>query len=83
MNQAIPSAPPAPFSLAYSCLVPHPRAPQVLLLPGERGWTLPRWAHEGDGQPFWQVVDGVDRALRTRFGLDAPALRCLHVGRDP
>ena len=82
MSQALPSAPVASLALTYSCIIPHPDSGRVLLLPDERGWALPRWAHDGDDYPFWQTVDGVDCALLARFGLDVPPLRCLHVGHD-
>jgi len=83
MTDMLLSARPAPSALVYHCLIPQPGARRILLLPGERGWALLGWAHGDDELPFWQAIDGVHRALRARFGLDAPILRCLHVGHDP
>lgn len=83
MSEISPPTLTVPIPLIYYCLIPHPAACQLLFLPHGQGWTLPWWMHEGDDYPFWQTVDGVDRALRVRFGLDALTLRCIHVDHDP
>ncbi len=83
MSQTLPSTPTVPIQLVYYCLIPHPAARQLLFLPQGEGWTLPWWKHEGDDYPFWQTVGGVTCALRGRFSLDTPTLRCVHVDHDP
>ena len=81
-DTALPESPTLD-TLAYRCVITHPDARRLLLLPSGRGWALPCWAHEGTNHPFWQAIDGIPRALRVHFGLDAPILRCLHVAYDP
>ena len=83
MSETSPLAPTVPRSLVYSCLIPHPAARQLLFLPRGGDWALPWWRHEGDDRPFWQTVDEVNRALRIRFDLDTPILRCVNVDHDP
>lgn len=82
MSETSRPTPTVPIPLAYYCLIPHPAARQLLFLACGEEWTLPWWMHEGDDRPFWQTVDVVDRALRVRFGLDTPTLRCVHVAHD-
>lgn len=83
MTDTVLAEQPGSRALVYRCLIPQPGTRRLLLLPGERGWLLPGWAHRGADRPFWQVIDGVPRALRAHFGLAAPILRCLHVAYDP
>lgn len=87
MSQTGGSLPPSPIAVDNYSIIPHPTAPKprVLLMPDEQGWTLPRWIWPLDrrGHPFWQEVDGVNRLLRERLGLDATTLRCVHAGYNP
>lgn len=60
-------------------LITDPRAPRVLLLEEQAGWSLPCISpHEGH---FWQAVGPVNRAA-ARLGYSATALRCLRIVDD-
>ena len=58
-------------------ILPHPRTPQLLLLPGEHGWALPCVEHAQ--RHFWQSVAPVNGGIRALLGVDATTLRCVHT----
>jgi hypothetical protein len=61
----------------YYAIIPHVNEPRVLLLPGEMGWTLPRW--ESTERTFWQVVGQVNQALGVRLGIEVTTQRCMGI----
>jgi hypothetical protein len=69
-------------AFAYAAMIMHPTEHCVLALPAAGGWVLPRWTLADGTWPYWQSVDGVNRALRERFGIAATTLRCLASDRD-
>lgn len=62
----------------YPCLLPHPSEPRVLLLQGERGWSLP--AVETEGGWFAYRVGHIARELSEQLGVEATGLRHLQYG---
>jgi hypothetical protein len=75
-------------------IIPHPAShdgdPRLLLLPGDDGWALPRWAHPARrgrtgrelDDPFWPAA--IQRALRRQLDIDVAVLHGdLHDERDP
>jgi hypothetical protein len=74
---------PARQAFAYAAIIIHPSENRILALPAAAGWALPRWTLDDGSRPYWQTVDGVNRALRERFGLVATTLRCLGTDYDP
>lgn len=65
----------------YSCLLPHPSEPRVLLLREEEGLGLP--AVEDDDDWFARVACSVARKLSLKLGTQVTALRHIrHAGTD-
>ena len=59
----------------YRTVIPHPTRPQILVLPGENGWVLPRW--EITWLPNRQDISHVNQSVMDTLGLDVRVLRCL------
>ena len=74
---------PSQPTFAYAAIVTHAQAPRCLLLADPEGWVLPRWTLADGTRPYWQTVEGVNRALREHFGLATVTLRCLRTHYDP
>jgi hypothetical protein len=69
-------------TFAYAALLIHPTENCVLVLPSANSWGLPRWTLDDGTWPFWQTVDGVNRALDDSFGIATTTLRCLKSTYD-
>src|SRR5712691_3977451 len=64
----------------YRTVIPHPTRPQILMLPGETGWVLPRW--EITWLPNRQDISYVNQSVMDTLGLDVRVLRCLSYEAD-
>lgn len=60
-------------------LVPHPAEPCVLMLPGDGGWTLPRFPKED----YMTAVGSIGRAARELLGIDIVVLLNTYHRIDP
>lgn len=86
VDQTVPHSRLRPARIEYCVVIPDPSRSRVLLLPEGDEWTLPRWEERTNDTVTprsthweWHDPSSVDRALRERFNLDVPTLRCLYV----
>src|SRR3954447_8945011 len=68
-------------AFVYRAVIPREGKAQILLVPGENGWTLPHW--ELSWIPSRQDVSHINRSVRETLGLDVRVLRCLGWEADP
>ena len=59
----------------YYIIVPHPRQPAVLMLPGEHGWSLPHFVSE---EHHFGVIGHISKTVSSRLGLAVTVLRCVY-----
>jgi Phosphotransferase enzyme family len=63
----------------YYIIVPHPCRPAVLMLSGERGWSLPHFVSE---EHHFGVIGHISKTVSSRLGLAATVLRCVYDAYD-
>src|SRR5215510_9803913 len=58
----------------YYIIVPHPRRPEVLMLSGEDGWSLPHFVSE---EHHFGVIGHINQTANSHLGLAVTVLRCV------
>src|SRR5262249_4862088 len=59
----------------YYVIIPQPRQPAVLMLPGEHGWSLPHFVSE---EHHFGVIGHIGKTVSMRLGLTVTVLRCVY-----
>ena len=58
----------------HYAIITHPAVPQILLVQGPAGWSLPRFE---SAEHYLGEVGYINRAIREQFGIEVTVLRCV------